>query len=80
MRTTAFKTVRIDELTLQSRGITVETVDLADVFARARSLKEDDAKMSAKAAVLRNYTSGKLCRSSVRESRPPGGGDRRHCR
>jgi L-fucose isomerase-like protein len=59
-RTTAFKTVRIDELTLQSQGITVETVDLSDVFARARSLKENDPKIAAKTAVLRNYTTWKI--------------------
>jgi len=59
-RTTAFKTVRIDELTLQSHGVTVETIDLSDVFARARSLKEDDPKIAAKAAVLRNYTTWKV--------------------
>lgn len=56
-RTTAFKTVRIDELTLQSHGITVETVDLSDVFARARELQESDAKVQAKAARLQDYTS-----------------------
>ncbi|MFW6337780.1 MAG: L-fucose/L-arabinose isomerase family protein [Alkalispirochaetaceae bacterium] len=33
-RTTPFKTVRVDEVALQNHGITVETTDLADVFAR----------------------------------------------
>ena len=56
-RTTAFKTVRIDELTLQSHGITVETVDLSDVFARARGMKSDDTKMRAKTTRLQGYTS-----------------------
>ena len=32
-RTTAFKTVRVDEIALQRKGINVETVDLAEVFA-----------------------------------------------
>ncbi len=32
-RTTAFKTVRIDEIAFQRKGINVETVDLAQVFA-----------------------------------------------
>jgi len=58
-RTTAFKTVRIDELTLQSHGITVETVDLAEVFARMRKLKAADAKFQAKATMLQAYTSWK---------------------
>lgn len=56
-RTTAFKTVRIDELTLQSHGINVETVDLSDVFARARQFQESDAKLQAKAVRLRDYAS-----------------------
>jgi L-fucose isomerase-like protein len=37
-RTTAFKTVRIDELALQKHGITMETVDLSDVFKRMRDI------------------------------------------
>ena len=56
-RTTAFKTVRIDEWTLQSHGVTVETVDLSDVFARANKLTSGEAKMQAKAARLQEYTS-----------------------
>ena len=32
-RTTAFKTVRVDEIALQRKGVNVETVDLAEVFA-----------------------------------------------
>ena len=56
-RTTAFKTVRIDELALQSHGITVETLDLSDVFARIKALADDEAKVKDKGAVLRQYTS-----------------------
>ncbi len=37
-RTTPFKTVRIDELALQRHGINTETLDLADVFLRMRSV------------------------------------------
>ena len=32
-RTTAFKTVRVDEIALQRKGVNVEAVDLAEVFA-----------------------------------------------
>jgi len=42
-RTTAFKTVRIDELALQKAGITMETLDLSMVIGRVRSLKPDAA-------------------------------------
>ena len=53
-RTTAFKTVRIDELTLQRHGITVETMDLSDVVARFNSLPDGDARVRAKARAIRN--------------------------
>jgi len=56
-RTTAFKTVRIDEVALQRHGITMETLDLSDVFARMRALKMEDAAYRAKAETLKAYTS-----------------------
>jgi L-fucose isomerase-like protein len=56
-RTTAFKTVRIDELALQRHGITVETVDLSDVFARISALSATDPRLLAKAESLRRYAS-----------------------
>jgi len=56
-RTTAFKTVRIDELALQKHGITMETFDLSDVFARMRALDDSDDKVKVKAERLRNYAS-----------------------
>lgn len=56
-RTTAFKTVRIDELALQRHGITMETLDLSDVFARMSALSGTDAKLLAKAERLKRYTS-----------------------
>ena len=55
-RTTAFKTVRIDELALQRHGITMETLDLSDIFARMNALKPADRAARAKAARLRAYT------------------------
>jgi len=56
-RTTAFKTVRIDELALQRHGITVETLDLSEVFRRMETLKDSEASVKDKAATLREYTS-----------------------
>jgi L-fucose isomerase-like protein len=47
-RTTAFKTVRIDELALQKAGITTETLDLSMVFQRVRELKPDAAYRAAR--------------------------------
>ena len=56
-RTTPFKTVRIDEVTLQRHGITVETLDLSDVFARVRAVQTNAPAYAAKIERLRAYTS-----------------------
>jgi len=55
-RTTAFKTVRIDELTLQRNGITVETLDLSDVFSQIRDVQLTTDKAKEKAHLLEGYT------------------------
>jgi L-fucose isomerase-like protein len=55
-RTTLFKTVRIDELALQRHGITMETFDLSDVFARVRSLDAACDAYKCKANDLQSYT------------------------
>jgi L-fucose isomerase-like protein len=55
-RTTAFKTVRFDELTLQRYGITTETLDLSEVFMRIRDVKTSSDPFVAKSDVLKNYT------------------------
>jgi L-fucose isomerase-like protein len=52
-RTTAFKTVRMDEVALQEHGITVETIDLADVFARMDATKENESAFVAKLSHLK---------------------------
>ncbi|HNR36298.1 MAG TPA: hypothetical protein PKO36_14040 [Candidatus Hydrogenedentes bacterium] len=52
-RTTAFKTVRTDEVALQRAGITVETFDLSMVFARMKELNKNDAACKDKADTLR---------------------------
>ncbi len=52
-RTTPFKTVRIDEVTLQRHGITVETFDLSDIFLRMKAVKPESAAYGAKANVLK---------------------------
>lgn len=54
-RTTAFKTVRIDELALQRHGITMETFDLSDVFARLKSLDAGSTAYKEKADRMRAY-------------------------
>lgn len=59
-RTTAFKTVRFDEITLQKYGITVESFDLSDLFNRVDKLKDDAAEVLDKKERLINYTNCSL--------------------
>lgn len=40
-RTTAFKTVRFDETAFQKKGITVESIDLSEVFERIKKISDD---------------------------------------
>lgn len=40
-RTTAFKTVRYDEIALQKKGINIETIDLSDLFARVKKISPE---------------------------------------
>jgi L-fucose isomerase-like protein len=58
-RTTPFKTVRIDEVALQHRGITVETVDMSEVIARVKAMSPNAEAVRAKADFFKNYTSWK---------------------
>ncbi len=55
-RTTAFKTVRFDEITMQRHGINVESFDLSELFEFVRAKRDDDEKVLAKKAALENYT------------------------
>ena len=55
-RTTAFKTVRIDEVALQRHGITMETLDLSSVFGAMDRLDASRGPYATKADHLRSYT------------------------
>ncbi len=55
-RTTAFKTVRFDEITLQKYGITVESFDLSDLFIRVEKIGDDDNRVAGRRERLSNYT------------------------
>lgn len=55
-RTTAFKTVRFDEITLQKYGINVESFDLSEVFYKVASKPDNDPVVLAKIEHLKNYT------------------------
>jgi L-fucose isomerase-like protein len=54
-RPTAFNTVRYSEKLLENNGISVETLDLSEVFGRIGRLKDDDAKVKARLAGISNY-------------------------
>ena len=49
-RPEAFKTVRYSEKLLERAGISVETLDLSEVFGRIERLADDDAAVIAKRA------------------------------
>lgn len=55
-RTTAFKTVRFDEITMQRHGINVESLDLSELFEFVRAKSDEDGKVTVKKAILENYT------------------------
>lgn len=54
-RTTAFKTVRFDEIALQKYGINVESFDLSEVFFKVSKKADDDEAVLAKIERLENY-------------------------
>ena len=55
-RTTAFKTVRFDEVTMQRHGINVESFDLSELFEFVRAKDDNDEKVIAKKKALEAYT------------------------
>ncbi|MBQ9544896.1 MAG: hypothetical protein IJV00_07205 [Clostridia bacterium] len=59
-RTTAFKTVRFDEIALQKYGINVESFDLSEVFGKIAALSDGDPKVVAKIRRLNDYTNCSL--------------------
>ena len=56
-RPTAFNTVRYSERLLEGSGITVETLDLSEVFGRVARLKDTDDVVAEKLANIKAYVS-----------------------
>ncbi len=54
-RPAAFKTVRYSEKILEAAGISVETVDLYDIFGQVGKLADDAPAVKAKLEALRDY-------------------------
>jgi L-fucose isomerase-like protein len=56
-RPTAFNTVRYSERIFETSGITIETLDLSEVFGRINRLKDNDDAAQAKLTQIKNYVS-----------------------
>ena len=54
-RPTAFNTVRYSEKLLEKSGITVETLDLSEVFGRIERLADNDDAVQTKLATIKKY-------------------------
>ena len=54
-RPAAFNTVRFSEKLMERHGISVETLDLSEVFGRIGRLKDDDPKVQAKLSGIQGY-------------------------
>ena len=63
-RPTAFNTVRFSEKLMERHGISVETLDLSEVFGRIGRLADDDPKVKAKLESIHGYVAdaGRSCR------------------
>ena len=55
-RTTAFKTVRFDEIAMQKYGINVESFDLSELIYKVRKLNDEDENVVSKKKDLENYS------------------------
>lgn len=56
-RPNAFETVRYSEKILGFNGISVEPIDLSEIFGLIKQLKDDDPRVKEKIDFIRNYTS-----------------------
>ena len=54
-RTTKFKTVRFDELTLQKYGVTIDALDLSDLFHKV-SIFDNAERLAERVQTYREYT------------------------
>ncbi|MEO6910332.1 MAG: fucose isomerase, partial [Edaphobacter sp.] len=54
-RPTAFNTVRYTEKLLEKSGITVETLDLSEVFGRIEHLEDNDDEVQARLSAIKKY-------------------------
>jgi len=55
-RPNAFETVRYSEKILEFHGITIEPIDLSEIFGEIRKLDDADSKVKEKIEFIKNYT------------------------
>jgi L-fucose isomerase-like protein len=56
-RPTAFNTVRYSEKILEGAGITIEPIDLSEIFGRIGRLKDEDGPVQTKIQAIHSYVS-----------------------
>ena len=56
-RPSAFNTVRYSERILESNGISIEPIDLSEIFGRINRMKDNDDAAQAKLAAIKAYVS-----------------------
>jgi L-fucose isomerase-like protein len=54
-RPAPFKTVRFSEKLLERTGISIETIDLSEIFGRAARIKSDDPRVTSKVDAIHSY-------------------------
>ncbi|HUB30758.1 MAG TPA: hypothetical protein VL967_13720, partial [Terracidiphilus sp.] len=54
-RPTAFNTVRYSERIFETSGITIETIDLSEIFGRINRMKDNDDAAQGKMAAIKKY-------------------------
>ena len=58
-RPTAFNTVRYSERLFETSGISIETIDLSEIYGRIKKMKDTDEAAQAKLAAIKSYVSTK---------------------
>ncbi|MFX0060168.1 MAG: L-fucose/L-arabinose isomerase family protein [Candidatus Heimdallarchaeota archaeon] len=59
-RPNAFETVRYSEKILEFNGITIEPIDLSEIFGQINRLDNNDPKVNEKIQFIKNYTETKV--------------------
>jgi L-fucose isomerase-like protein len=58
-RPAAFNTVRYSERIMETNGISVDTIDLSEIFGRINKMKDTDEAAQAKLAAIKSYVTTK---------------------